>query len=93
MSLPFWLKLIKLLKLLAGDGDSIVHSIILHVPFSLALHRLSLSVLSKFSRTSKASLSTARYIVPVATYDSVPQNAVPVSYYSWKSRFLLRLPV
>jgi len=81
------------LKLLAGDGDSNVRSIILHIPFSLALHRWSLSVLSRSSRISKASLSTARYIVPVAHYDPVTQVAVPVSYYSWKSRFLLRLPV
>lgn len=88
MSLPFWLKLIKLLKLLAGDGDSSVRLITLHIPFSLALHRLSLSVLSNSSRFSKASLSTARYIVPVAYYDSVTHDAAPVSYYPWKDRFL-----
>ena len=92
MSLPFWPKLIKLFKLLAGDDDSNVRLIILHIPFSLALLRLSLSVLSKSSRFSKASLSTARYIVPVAYYNSVTQDAVPVSYYSWKSRFSYGFP-
>ncbi len=81
------------LKLLAGDGDSVVRSITLHIPSSLALHRLSLSVLSTTSRFSKASLSTTRYIVPVAYYSPITQAAIPVSYYPWKGRFFLRLPV
>ena len=61
----------------SGDDDSNARSIILRIPFSLALHRMSLSVLSNSSRISKASLATARYIVPGASYDSVTSDAGP----------------
>jgi len=42
---------------------------------------------------STSSFTTARYIVPVAYYRPIAQAAVPVSYYSWKSRFFLRMQV
>ena len=92
MSLPFWPKPGKLFqtsKLPAGDGDSSVHSINLCIPPSLALHRLGLSVMLTSSRISRFSLTTARFIVPDAYYRPITQAAVPVSYYSWKSRFFV----